>query len=71
MSQIPYENNLSSFNLSNERIYHFIIFAYCPYFSFLFLCHVIFAHDILEGIFAMPVVFPFIFCLDYSFGFST
>ena len=64
MSQIPYENNLSSFNLSNERIYHFIIFAYCPYFCFLFsfLCHVIFAYDILVGIFAIPMVFSPTFC---------
>ena len=32
----PLWNNLSYFNLSDERIKHFIIFTYCLYFSFLF-----------------------------------
>jgi len=73
MFQIPYETILSSFNLSNESINHFIIFTYCLYFSFLFffLCYVIFAHDVLVGIFAMPMVFSPNFCLGHPFEFST
>ena len=62
MFRIPYENNLSSFNLGNERISHFIIF---------FMCHVTFAYDVLVGIFAMSMVFFPNFCLDHTFEFST
>ena len=41
------------------------------FFSFhFFQCHVIFAHDVLMGIFAMPIAFSLIFCLDCCFGFS-
>ena len=29
-----------------------------------------FAHDVFIGIFAMPMVFSPIFCLDFPFGFS-
>ena len=32
----PYRNNLLSFNLSNRRTNHFIVFAYCLYYFFLF-----------------------------------
>ena len=35
-----------------------------------FLCHVIFSHDVLSGIFTMPIVFSPNFCLDCPFGFS-
>ena len=78
MFESPYGNNLSSLNLSNKRINYFIIFSYCLYFTFLFLfsfffsffyaCN--FAHDILIGIFAMPMVSPPIFYLYRPFGFS-
>ena len=82
MFQIPYKTILSSFNLSNESINHFVIFTYCLYFSslfsffslsflFFFLCYVIFAHDVLVGIFAMPMVFSPNFCLSHPFEFST
>ena len=73
MFQSSYVNNLSSFNLSNKRINYFITFAYYLYFSFfslLFFIHVIFAHDILIGIFAMSMVFPPIFYMYHPFGFS-
>ena len=72
----PMKANLLSFNFSNERISLFIIFAYCyllySFFSFLFffLCHAIFTHDVLWGIFAMPMVFSPSFFLDLPFGFS-
>ena len=69
-SKSPMETILVPFNLSNKRINHFIIFAYCHFFFF-FLCHVIFVHDLHVGIFAMPMVFSPIFCLDHPFGFST
>ena len=71
MIQIPYNNNSSSFNFSNKRINHFIIFDIVFSFFLFFLCHVIFSHDILVGIFSMPMVFSPIFCLDPSFRFST
>ena len=67
MFQIPYGNNLSSFNLSNKRIIYLlsllIVFIFSLFFFFLFFfpCHVIFAHDVLEGIFAMTMVFPLSF----------
>ena len=83
MFQIPYRNNLSSFNLSNERtthllslliviIYFLFFFSFSSFFLFLFFfpCHVIFAHDVLSGIFALPLAFSPIFCLDCPFGFS-
>ena len=69
MFQILYKNNLSSFNLSNERISH-LLYLLIVFIFFLFLCHVIFVHDILVGIFAMPMVFSPNFCLDHPFGFS-
>ena len=68
MFQIPYGKNLLSFNLSNKRINYFIILAYCLY--LFILCQVIFPHDVLIGIFAMPVVFSPTFCLNHPFGFS-
>ena len=68
MFQIPYRNNLSSFNLSNKRIIYllsllivFIFILFLFPFLFFFSCHVIFAHDVLEGILAMPMVFPLTF----------
>ena len=70
MFKIPYENNLSSFNLSNKRINHFIIFPYCLFFLGGGGC-VIFAHDVLLEIFAIPMVFSAIFFLDRPFGFLT
>ena len=48
-----------------------LFFLFFLFFSFFFPCHVIFAHDILWWIFAMPMVFASIFCLDHPFGFST
>ena len=65
------ETILVPFNLSNKRINHFIIFAYCHFFSFLFFVPCNFVHDLHVGIFAMPMVFSPIFCLDHPFGFST
>ena len=53
------------------REFHFIIFAYYHYYSFFFFCHVIFAHDVPSGIFAMPMAFSPNFCLDRPFRFST
>ena len=72
MFQIPYKNNLLSFNLSNKRIIHLLSLLIVIIFLlfFLFSCHVIFAHDILTGIFAMPMFFSLIFCPDYPFRFS-
>ena len=73
MFQIPYKNNLSSFNLSNERTIHLLSLLIVIIFLFLFFfpCHVIFAHDVVWGIFAMPTVFAPIFYLDNPFRFST
>ena len=64
-----------------ETIYYFLIWAIREstillslliVFIFLsfFLCHVIFAHDVLIGIFTMPMIFSPIFCLNHPFGFS-
>ena len=65
---------------SIKTIYHLLIWAMrelviyyiclLSLFFFLFLCHVIFVHDILVGIFAMPMVFSPNFCLDHPFSFS-
>ena len=41
------------------------------FFFFFFLCHVTFAHEVLIGIFTMPMVFSPIFCQDHPFGIST
>ena len=69
MFQIPYGNNLLSFNLSDKRIIHFIIFAYCNYvssfffffFSYFFSCHVTFAYDILRNFLRVHGLFPLSF----------
>ena len=67
MFQISYVNNLSSFNLSNKRIIHLLSLLIVIIF---FPCHVIFAHEVLIGIFAMPMVFSLICCLDRLSEFS-
>ena len=67
MYQIPYENNLSSFNLSNERIIHLLYLLIV----FIFLYHVTFSLDMLVGIFAVPMVLSSNFCLGQPFKFST
>ena len=53
-----------------ETIYYYYFF-FSFLWLFIFQCHVIFAHDVLVGIFAMPIVFSPTFCLDHPFGFST
>ena len=64
-SKSPYGNNLSSFNFSNKKIIYLlsllIVFIFFISLFFFFLCHVIFAHNILKGIFAMTMVFPLSF----------
>ena len=71
MLQIPYGNGLLSFNLSKERAIHLlslliiIFFLFFFFFSFLFSMPCNFSHDILLGIFAMPMVFAPIFCLNH------
>ena len=67
MFQISYGNSLLSFNLSNKRIINFLSLLIVIIFSFLFSCYVIFAHDVLIGIFAMHMVFSLFFCLDRLF----
>ena len=72
MFQIPYGNNLLSFNLSNKRIIYLLslfIVIIIIIIIIIISCYVIFAHDVLIGIFAMPMVFPPIFYLDRTFGF--
>ena len=74
MFQIPYGNNLLSFNLSNKRIIYLlslfiVIIIIIIIIIIIFSCYTIFAHDVLIGIFAMPMVFPPIFYLDRPFGF--
>ena len=64
-----------------KTIYHLLIWAMKELvillsllivfiFIFFFLCHVTFSHDVLVGIFAMPMVFCPNFCLVRPFGFS-
>ena len=61
---------LLSFNLSNERISFYYLCLSSSLFFFFFLCHIIFAHDVPSGIFAMPMVFSPNFCLDCPCGLS-
>jgi len=56
-SKSPYGNNLSSFNLSNKRIIYLLSLLIVFIF---FLCHVIFAHNVLKGIFAMTWSLPYL-----------
>ena len=60
---------VSTILLSSLIVFIFLLFSLS--FLFFFLCYVIFAHDVLVGIFAMLMVFSPNFCLGHPFEFTT